>query len=165
MLSNPSSRWTIPLALALLMVLSGPSLAGKGKKLVLDVEADLSTLNVVDTSTSNPPFPGEGPFYVGGTIFRHGTNTAIGDFHCWGFFIQGGAIAVVSQEYDLWGRGKIQVQGVEDNGPRGVTAGTGKFVNVRGEMTGANLDNFPSFTVTFRLNKRNSDSDSDSDSD
>jgi hypothetical protein len=75
----------------------------------------------------------------------------IGEFHCWGFFIQGGALAVVAQEFHLFGRGKIQVQGVEDEGPRAVTGGTGDFLNVRGEMTGADLSNFPDFRVTFRL--------------
>ncbi len=69
-----------------------------------------------------------------------------------GFFYDGGASGVVCQEYDLTDRGKIQVQGVEDDGPRAVTGGTGEFINVRGEMTGSNLSTaFPNFTVTFRL--------------
>ena len=147
-LNNPNWRLTIPLALALVLGLSGPSFAGNGNQMVLDVEADLGTLNVVDTF---PAFPGEGPFYIGGTILAPGTTTVIGDFHCWGFFIQGGVVGVVSQEYHLFGRGKIQVQGVEDEGPRAVTGGTGDFRNVRGEMTGADLSAFPDFTVTFRL--------------
>ena len=148
MLNKLNWRWTIPLALALVLGLSGPSIAGHGNRMVLDVEADTNTLNVVDTF---PAFPGEGPFYIGGTILAPGTTTVIGDFHCWGFFIQSGDVAVVSQEYHLFGRGKIQVQGVEDEGPRAVTGGTGDFRNVRGEMTGADLSAFPDFTVTFRL--------------
>ncbi len=40
---------------------------------------------------------------------------------------------------------------VEADGPRAVTGGTGEFRNVRGEMTGADLSNFPNFTVTFKL--------------
>ena len=54
----------------------------------------------------------------------------------------------------LFGRGKIQVQGIEDGSPRAITGGTGEFVNVRGEMTEP-TDNGaifrPEFTVTFKL--------------
>ena len=76
----------------------------------------------------------------------------MGSFHCWGFFFEPeGAIGVVSQEYSLNDRGKIQVQGVEDEGPRAVTGGTGDFRNTRGQMTGADLASFPDFTVTFDL--------------
>ena len=101
---------------------------------------------------SMAPDPGDGsqgPFYISGTIFAHGSDVAIGDFHCWGYFAQGGAVAVVSQEFDLDGRGKIQLQGVEDGGPRAIVGGTGEFRNVRGEVTGVVLD--PFFTATFRL--------------
>ncbi len=62
--------------------------------------------------------------------------------------------AVVSQEYDLDGRGKIQVQGVEDEGPRAVTGGTGDFRNVRGEATGFDLSDLLAggeFIATFKL--------------
>jgi hypothetical protein len=114
--------------------------------MTLRVIADPGALDFVPSN-----FPGQGPFYIPGEIFVPGTNDKIGDFHCWGFFVQGGAIGVVSQEYDLAGRGKIQVQGVEDEGPRAVTGGTGEFRNVRGEMTGADLSNFPDFAVTFAL--------------
>lgn len=117
--------------------------------------ASTFTLRVVaDTSPAGleiVPTPNGGPFYIPGVVHSPGTTDNIGDFHCWGFFYDGGALGVVSQEYNLFGKGKIQVQGVEDEGPRAVTGGTGKFRNVRGEMTGANLTNFPDFTVTFGL--------------
>jgi len=58
---------------------------------------------------------------------------------------------VMLRVFNLDGRGKIQVQGVEDEGPRAVTGGTGEFRNVRGEMTGSDLSNFPDFSVTFKL--------------
>ena len=122
----------------------------------LDVEADTVLLEVAVATTNG------GPFYIPGLIFAPGTSNQIGDFHCWGWFIDGGLSAggattgnsssgVVSQEYNLFGKGKIQVQGVEDEGPRAVTGGTGNFRNTRGEMTGADLGGFPNFTVTFRL--------------
>jgi hypothetical protein len=143
------TRWTLlvaVLALILSLASSSPS-AGKSNKMVLDVLADPGQLDLIESGA----FPGQGPFYIPGTIFRPGTSQVIGEFHCWGFFIQGGALAVVAQEFHLFGRGKIQVQGVEDEGPRAVTGGTGDFLNVRGEMTGADLSNFPDFRVTFRL--------------
>jgi hypothetical protein len=40
---------------------------------------------------------------------------------------------VVTQEFDLTGRGKILVAGVESDAARGVTGGTGDFANARGE--------------------------------
>ena len=128
--------------------LASPGLIGvagaHGGTLHLRVIADLSLLEIVNT-------PNGGPFYVPGTIWTRDLGTELGSFHCWGFFYDGGALGVVSQEFNLTGRGKIQVQGVEDEGPRAVTGGTGAFRNVRGEMTGADLSAFPDFTVNFRL--------------
>ena len=60
----------------------------------------------------------------------------------------------MSQEYNLFDRGKIQVQGIEDEGPRAVTGGTGDFSNVRGEATGFDLSEFGDtgeFIATFKL--------------
>ncbi len=133
--------------MTLVLGLSNPSFARDKNLLVLDVVADGSELDIV----SSPTFMDQGPFYIPGTIYAAGTEDVIGEFHCWGFFIQRGALTVVSQEYDLFDRGKIQVQGIEDEGPRAVTGGTGDFRSVRGEMTGADLSEFPEFTVTFKL--------------
>ena len=108
------------------------------------VKADTSLFDLVDSANG-------GPFYVPGTIYTPDGGKVLGKFHCWGFFYDAGVNAVVSQEYDLAGRGKVMVQGVEDEGPRAVTGGTGAFRNVRGEMTGADLSAFPNFTVSFSL--------------
>ena len=122
------------------------AVSAMGAVLTLGVRADLSQFDQVVTSNNN------GPFYVPGDIVVPDTTDKIGDFHCWGFFYNEGASGVVCQEYNLTGRGKIQVQGVEDDGPRAVTGGTGQFLNVRGEMTGSNISSaFPNFTVTFRF--------------
>jgi len=132
-------------ALAVGVVTAAP--ADAASTFDLRVIADTSALDLIPS----PSFPGQGPFYIPGAIHSPGTTDNIGEFHCWGFFYNGGALGVVAQEYNLSGKGKIQVQGVEDEGPRAVTGGTGKYRNTRGEMTGADLSNFPDFTVTFLL--------------
>ena len=114
-------------------------------------------------------------FYVRGNICQElvpvGTCNSIGTFHCWGWLFDASdaaSSAVVAQEFNLDGRGKIQVQGVEDGGPRAVTGGTGDFRNVRGEATEFDFSNFLSdgeFTGTFKLELDDDDDDSDSDSD
>lgn len=111
-------------------------------------------------------------FYVSGKICKElvllGPCTPKGTFHCWGW-IRGDGLGVVAQEFDLDGYGKIQVQGVEDDGPRAVTGGTGAFRNVRGEATGFDFSQFGSgpgeFIADFRLigAKKKSDDDSSSD--
>jgi hypothetical protein len=139
----------IGLVLAIVFAFANPAYGGN---LVLDVKADLNAFDAVlgDPSIS----AGTGcQFYVPGVIFEAGTDNPIGTFHCWGWdaLCDGGTAVVVSQEFNLDGRGKIQVQGIEDEGPRAVTGGTGQYRNVRGEMTGADLSAFPDFTVTFKL--------------
>ncbi len=102
------------------------------------------------------------PFHVSGVICEDpelgaDCSETIGTFHCWGWSLtpgDGSAGGVVSQEYNLDGRGKILVTGFEDEGPRPVVGGTGDFRNVRGEATGFDLsDIFTSFefTATFKL--------------
>ena len=86
-------------------------------------------------------------FYVSGDICKELTLgddcTPIGKFHCWGWLVgPDQALGLVSQEFHLFDRGKIQVQGVEDAGPRAIVGGTGDFVNVRGEFTGFDLSVF-----------------------
>ena len=86
-------------------------------------------------------------FYVSGDICKERTLgddcTPIGKFHCWGWLVgPDQALALVSQEFHLFDRGKIQVQGVEDGGPRAIVGGTGDFTNVRGEFTGFDLSAF-----------------------
>ena len=136
----------IGLVLAMVFGMTNPAYAER--TLVLDVAADVAAFDIAFGDVL-----GGGAFYVPGVINKPGTNNRIGTFHCWGWDVTGDGMSavVVSQEFNLDGRGKIQVQGVEDEGPRAVTGGTGEFRNVRGEMTGADLSNFPDFTVTFKL--------------
>jgi hypothetical protein len=136
----------LTIAVAVALVSSNPALAAKpdGNTLTVTVVADPGTLDVVPSAFG-------GPFYVGGSIQDPDTGDDIGIFHCWGFFFQGGALGVVTQEYDLFGRGKIILAGVEDSGPRAITGGTGDFRNLRGEADNFTLASFPVFDVTFTL--------------
>jgi hypothetical protein len=135
----------IAVLLAISLAAAGPSQAHEKGQLILDVVPNGADFSMVP----DPVDPNQGPFYVSGTIFAHGSDVAIGEFHCWGYFAQGGSVAVVSQEFNLDGRGKIQVQGVEDDGPRAVVGGTGDFRNVRGE---AQVEFTASgFTAAFKL--------------
>ena len=149
----------IVLGLALLGGFAVAEADGKKGKLELRVKLDLSSFDVAVGD-----FVGiGGAFYVKGNICKKlgpvGTCDSIGTFHCWGWLFDAldpASSAVVSQEFNLDGRGKIQVQGVEDEGPRAVTGGTGDFKDVRGEATGFDLSNFVSngeFTGTFKLKK------------
>ena len=117
-----------------------------------------------------------GSFYTTGAICKElgpvGTCVSIGTFHCWGWLFDASnpaSSAVVAQEFNLDGRGKIQLQGVEDTGPRAVTGGTGDFENVEGVATGFDFSNFVidgEFIGKFDLElDDDDDSDSDSDSD
>ena len=148
--------FTIMLGLALL---GGFAVAKAHEEVNLElrVKLDLATFDV-----ALGDFVGMGgAFYVTGDICNElapvGTCMSIGTFHCWGWLFDAAdpaSSAVVSQEFNLDGRGKIQVQGVEDGGPRAVTGGTGDFRNVRGEATGFDFSNFLSdgeFTGTFKL--------------
>ena len=100
--------------------------------------------------------PGMGEaFYVEGIICDtlSGACNPAGIFRCWGWRTLSGApgdVTVVSQEFEIFGRGKLQLQGVEDAGPRAVTGGTGDFRNVRGEATGFDFSG-AEFTVNFKL--------------
>ncbi len=147
----------IMVGLALLGGFAVANADGKKGKLTLRVD----TFGFMDfaTSPSVLPSPPGAAFYVSGDICEELVLdvdnvlacTRIGKFHCWGWLIGAGG-PVVSQEYDLFDRGKIQLQGVEDGGPRAVVGGTGDFRNVRGEATGfvftAPQDEF---LVSFKL--------------
>jgi hypothetical protein len=140
-----------------LALLGGFAVAKADAELELRVQLDGSTL---DVAVGN--FVGiGGAFYVAGNICEEleplASCTSIGTFHCWGWIFDvndPASSAVVSQEFNLDGRGKIQVQGVEDGGPRAVVGGTGDFRNARGEATGFDFSNFVSvgeFSGTFKL--------------
>ena len=135
----------IGVLLTVSLAAAGPSYA-HGQNFSLDVEPDFTnTFSMVEDEMT-----GNGPFYVSGPIFAPGTTTVIGKFLCWGYFGEAGAVVVVSQEFDLFERGKIQTQGVEDGGPRAVVGGTGDFANVRGQATRVDFDN-GNFTIRFSL--------------
>ncbi len=120
-------------------------------------------------------------FFVRGTICEDAEPGAscdsIGTFLCWGWQsdpsdVDGRPqVSVVSQEFNIFDRGKIQTQGVEAFGTdseRAVVGGTGDFRNVRGEVTGVDLTIPPStgtgeFVATFKLELDDDDDDSDSD--
>ena len=131
--------------------------ANAGGELDLRVKLDFSTFDVAGGDIVAVG----GAFYVTGDICEEldplGMCTPIGTFHCWGWLFDAAdpeSSAVVSQEFQLDGRGKIQVQGVEDGGPRAVVGGTGEFKNVRGEATGFDFSNFVGpgeFSATFKL--------------
>lgn len=120
--------------------------------LTLRVLADLTTLDMA-------PATGTGAaFYIRGDICMNPVPgspcVAMGDFQCWGWMrdpSDPSAVVVVSQEWNLFDGGKFQVQGMEDEGPRAVTGGTGLFRNVRGEAIEFDLGSFPDFTGTFLL--------------
>ena len=144
-----------------LVLLGGFAVAeadGKKGKLILRVD----THEFADfDQTPNGVFQGGAAFYVSGDICKEldllDDCTPIGKFHCWGWLIGPDQVeGVVSQEFDLFGRGKIQVQGVEDAGARAVVGGTGDFRNVRGEATGFDFSQFTDtgegeFIAEFKL--------------
>ena len=137
---------------AMLVLLVVPQARGD-QALVLRVQNDFSTFDFQAGAG-----PG-GPFYIRSPICEDtelggSCVDPIGVFHCWGWLPlgPGGAPGLVSQEFELFGRGKIQTQGREDGGPRAVVGGTGEFKNVRGEATGIDVTNFPAeFIATFKL--------------
>ena len=109
-------------------------------------------------------------FFVRGTICEDlaplTSCVSIGTFLCWGWQSDPldvdarPQVSVVSQEFNIFDRGKIQTQGVEAFGAdsaRAVVGGTGEFRKVRGEVTGTVLTIPPSagtgeFIATFKLN-------------
>ena len=159
----------IMVGLALLGGFAVAKADGKKGELVLRVSTDV--FMDFDSTIGGATALGGAAFYVGGDICEEpdlGDDcTPIGKFHCWGWLIgPDQAVGPVSQEYNLFDRGKIQVQGLEDEGPRAVVGGTGDFRNVRGEATGFDLSEFGDsgeFIATFKLigAKRNKKDDDD----
>ena len=153
------SKTTLALAtLALILTVGIPTAQAqsftKPGDLVLRVEVDFSTFDLT------PSPGGGGAFYVGGAIFKRGESSANGDeaigrFDCWGWQVDAvlGPVFVM-QEWNLFGVGKFQLQGAEDEGPRAVTGGTGKFDEVTGQATGFDFSNLGvdgSFVAKFEL--------------
>ena len=135
-----------------------PVAEAKGKKDELVLRVSTNAFMDFDSILAPTAIAGAA-FYVGGDICDElalGDDcTPIGKFHCWGWLIgPDQAVGPVSQEFNLFDRGKIQVQGIEDEGPRAVVGGTGDFRKVRGEATGFDLSEFGDtgeFIATFLL--------------
>ncbi|GMR03061.1 MAG: hypothetical protein BMS9Abin20_1422 [Acidimicrobiia bacterium] len=124
----------------------------RGKKINLGI-----TINFDSFETTGG---GVGAFYVGGDISAgEPGGDSIGTFHCWGWITSDGGVAVVNQEFNINGRGKIQISGVESHDLRAVIGGTGDFVNARGQGNPHTEDTFGhdhisptgTFVIEFRL--------------
>jgi len=97
------------------------------------VVLDVDTHGFADFDFTGSDGGATGAFYVSGDIVAPGkVGPVIGTFHCWGW-IRPDGLGVVNQEFDIDGRGKILIAGVESDAPRGVTGGTGDFANARGQ--------------------------------
>lgn len=132
--------------------------AEASKTLTLDVVADLSTFEAhSQAGISGGPFYVEGAIYPKGSLDGNGaligTPDSIGVFRCWGWLIDLSDLSaggVVSQEYLIEGRGKIQVQGLEDE-RRAVVGGTDDFRKVTGEGFATTFPPTFNFTIDFEL--------------
>ncbi len=133
------SRWILTAVILGLAALGGFSAAqadrddnDHGGTFIVDVLVDVSTFNGPGQS-----FHVQGPIYPAGTFDADDCMpavAAIGFYHCWGHVPATGAPGVVSQEFDLFGWGKIEAQGREGPGATlAVVGGTETFRNARGE--------------------------------
>ena len=96
---------------ALMAVASSPS-----PVLTVDVVPDLSTFSFVDVGGDGDPTPGD-PFIVEGDVREVGTETVIGRYLCWGYFIvpqADGDFTTVHQSFEIAGE-TIHVEGNESD--------------------------------------------------
>ena len=105
---------------------------------------------------------GQGPFYIGGTLFDLDTDAELGDFQCWGWFFTN-TRRMVTQEYNIGDRGTIILAGEELLNPLAIVGGTGDFRGAGGEM------NFEigedGFLIHFSFGGPDDDDDDDDDDD
>jgi hypothetical protein len=152
-------RILLVIALGICFLGGLPVAEAKGKKNQLVLRVSTDAFMDFDSTIGGTTALGGAAFYVGGDICHElalgDVCTPIGKFHCWGWLIgPDQLVGPVSQEYDLFDRGKIQVQGIEDEGPRAIVGGTGDFRKVSGEATGFDLSQFGDtgeFIATFLL--------------
>jgi len=161
-------RRIFPLIMGAVLLVGFPATeaqAKDGKKLVLRVVVNLGSSfdsAIADSGIGRA-------FFVRGTICEDlaplTSCVPIGTFLCWGWHTDPfdvdarPQVSVVSQQFNIFDRGKIQTQGAEAFGPdseRAVVGGTGDFRNVRGEVTGAVFTLPPpgptaEFIATFKL--------------
>ncbi len=86
-------------------------------ELTVDVVPDLSTFSLVDVDGSGDPTPGDA-FVVEGDVREEGTETVIGRYLCWGYFIvpqADGDFTTVHQSFEIDGVGTIHVEGNESD--------------------------------------------------
>ena len=156
-------RW-VPLAVVVAFALASGMLAysddgDDDDQLVVDVRNDGATLDRALSDFNDPP---AGAFFVQGDIFTPGGEDAgeapIGVFRCWGWTIDAddGGGNIVSQEYHLFGLGRIELQGLETPAglTRAVVGGTEAFKGVDGEAANTPFvfgGGFIRFTTTFDL--------------
>ncbi len=142
--------------------MTSPASARGGKSIILDVDTDgFADFQQVEIGAVGDEL---GPFYVSGEILAPGDSTTIGTdvigtFHCWGWIRSPDFLAVVNQEFDIDGRGKILISGVESDAPRAVSGGTGDFANAQGEgipdVAIFDFDNSGQFRIAFNLTGAN----------
>lgn len=130
--------WIFATFIVVLVLVSwNPALAAKPNRDNI-LEVDVIGINITEPFDIVLSDTG-GPFYTGGTLVDPDTGDQIGLFHCWGFFFAGATNQrMVTQEYDLFDRGKIILAGREGprgGSPRAIVGGTGDFKNVRGQAT------------------------------
>lgn len=100
-------------ALAALVAVASPP----APVLTVDVVPDLSTFSFVDVDGSGDPTAGD-PFVVEGDVLEEDTETVIGRYLCWGYFIvpqADGDITTVHQSFEIDGEGTIHVEGNESD--------------------------------------------------
>lgn len=119
----------------------------------------------VRATTDDPDDPAAaGAFYIEGDIFHpddEDEESQLGTFRCWGWMT--GTTNVVSQEFEIDGLGKLEVQGTETPRPAklAIVGGTGHFKGVSGEVElsapvrGPDVNDagipVPRFSATFDL--------------
>ncbi len=123
-------RASLLMAAIVLMVIAGQLAYGakpNGNVLTVLLVPDGSTFDLRANEL------GQGPFYIGGTLFNVDTGAELGEFQCWGWFFTSSR-RMVTQEYNLGDRGTILLAGEEIENRLALVGGTGDFRNARGQV-------------------------------
>ena len=125
-------RWTLLLVVGMVLIATAGHQAYSAKPHDDNV---LTVLLVPDGSTFDLRANdfGEGPFYIGGTLFDADTGAELGAFQCWGWFFTASR-RMVTQEYNIGNRGTILLAGEEIENTLALVGGTGDFSNARGQV-------------------------------
>ena len=103
--------------------------------LLLAVDVEEASFNAILAPGGAQTFNVVGTFGDGGT------------FRCWGW-MDGAGLAIVSQVFNIPGRGAIMTQGIE-GGLLAITGGTGDFNNLRGDALQTFTGDGFNFTIEF----------------